>query len=245
MTRQKHNLDTMHEYAKVRGGTCLSVEYSGIRGDVKFRCQNGHEWVTKPIYAVYKRHWCPTCGGIKTVPHTLDNFKELAASRGGKCLSDVYKGVHRHLTFKCKDGHVWEAEPANLLHRDSWCPVCAKEQVGRRNFFGSEYIDEMKRIAAQHLGKCFSNVYLGDKVHLLFECADGHRWWATPNTIKRPHWCPLCKNGKPRSEIVFSMAVNVAHPVAMNFRSKEIANVMRSISEASLPMAGVKMANKV
>jgi hypothetical protein len=53
-------------------------------------------------------------------------------------------------------------------------------------------------MAEDRLGKLLSEFYLGDKVHLEFECADGHRWKATPNTIKRGHWCPSCKNGKNR-----------------------------------------------
>lgn len=196
MPRQLHTLKTMQDYAKQRDGQCLSSNYSGIRGTIQFECKVGHVWNTKPANALYKAHWCPTCGGEKTVPHTIDTFKVHAQSRGGECLSSSYNGVHKPLIFKCCEGHVWEAQPANLLHRNSWCPVCAKVKCGRK--FGHEYIEKVKQIASDRLGMCLSNTYLGDKVHLLFECADGHQWWTTPNTIKRPHWCPFCKNGAAR-----------------------------------------------
>jgi hypothetical protein len=56
----------------------------------------------------------------------LGLMRELAISRGGKCLSDSYKNAKSHLTWQCKDGHVWDATPHNIVYNESWCPTCPR-----------------------------------------------------------------------------------------------------------------------
>jgi len=37
-----------------------------------------------------------------------------------------------------------------------------------------------------------SNNYINNSTRLLWECAEGHRWEATPKNIKRGPWCHIC-----------------------------------------------------
>jgi len=55
--------------------------------------------------------------------YTLDDLKELAASRGGGLLSTDFVDVRTKLKWRCALGHEWEATP--LLHIvGHWCPQC-------------------------------------------------------------------------------------------------------------------------
>lgn len=187
------------ELVKSKGGECLSssVDYARTTSVLRIRCSAGHEWATRVTNIVHRGRWCPICGAAKSPPLTLNEIRKQAAERGGECLSESYCGVHQKHLFRCGAGHVWEARPANLRHRNSWCPVCARRENSRSlKIQEATRLVEIQEIARSRLGRCLSNCYLGDKVHLHFECADGHQWWTTPNTIKRPHWCPVCKNGK-------------------------------------------------
>lgn len=56
--------------------------------------------------------------------HTIEFMHETAIKRGGKCLSLIYKGLNEKLEWQCCDGHVWETNPRNVLHHNSWCPTC-------------------------------------------------------------------------------------------------------------------------
>jgi len=53
-------------------------------------------------------------------------------------------------------------------------------------------IEEMQRIAKKRRGKCLSDTYANAHRKLLWECAEGHQWAASPNSIKRGTWCSRC-----------------------------------------------------
>jgi len=46
-------------------------------------------------------------------------------------------------------------------------------------------IGDMPALAAMHKGKCLSRTYLGTYQRIGWQCALGHRWEATPNSIRR------------------------------------------------------------
>jgi len=63
---------------------------------------------------------------------TLDEFKEIARDRGGKCLSNEYINVDTKLQWECKEGHMWWAKASHIKYRNQWCPACANnKKIGR------------------------------------------------------------------------------------------------------------------
>jgi len=55
-------------------------------------------------------------------------MREIAKSRGGKCLSDKYVNGKIKLRWKCKEGHLWSASPANVTQHNSWCRKCSAKR---------------------------------------------------------------------------------------------------------------------
>jgi hypothetical protein len=53
----------------------------------------------------------------------------------------------------------------------------------------------MEAIAAALGGRCLSTQYTNNAVHLEWECAQGHRWFAAPREVKKGVWCRSCKVG--------------------------------------------------
>lgn len=49
-----------------------------------------------------------------------------------------------------------------------------------------------QQIAKKRGGRCLSSTYQGSKTKLLWECQKGHRWKASPYTVKSGTWCPYC-----------------------------------------------------
>ena len=197
--KKTYDLDFFKKIAAEKEGACLSTEYLGLHAYLKFRCKIGHDFQTRPKKIIYDESWCPLCRGQHYSEHSLLTFQLIAKKNGGECLSDKYNGIRNKLHFKCHIGHEWSAIAHNILHQKSWCPICAKAKNERfKKPSSGEMLKQIQTIAKERLGKCLSTEYLGDKVHLKFECADGHQWEATPNTIKRPHWCPVCKNGRKK-----------------------------------------------
>lgn len=121
--------------------------------------------------------------------HTIEEMRETAIYRGGKCLSNIYKNIDSKLKWRCKNRHIWEATPYQIINRKNWCPLCAGKY---RN------IEQMREIAKNKGGTCLSKEYKGYKKHLEWECSKGHRWKAVPSSIYAlKTWCPFCaKNVK-------------------------------------------------
>ena len=53
----------------------------------------------------------------------LDELKQIAKSRGGKCLSTNYVNAKTKLEWQCKEDHTWFAVPHHVKD-GSWCPKC-------------------------------------------------------------------------------------------------------------------------
>ncbi len=123
---------------------------------------------------------------------TIDDMRELAKSRGGRCLSLEYINYKTKLKWQCGCGHEWEALPSNII-KGTWCPLCARKSNAEKKRLD---INEMHRIAKSRNGKCLSTTYIDSTIKLLWECELGHQWEATPNAVKRRTWCPVCARTK-------------------------------------------------
>lgn len=177
---RKSTLVQMRRLAQRRGGKCISRRYINSRIPLRWRCRSGPEWNAMPTN-VNKGSWCPACARRKRL--TLDEMQELAASRGGQCVSDQYLNNHTKLRWRCAAGHEWEAAPV-LIKLGQWCPHCA--HVARLS------LDAMVEIASSRGGRCLSTKYVNVGTHLRWKCEAGHKWTATPASIRSGKWCPCC-----------------------------------------------------
>lgn len=53
-------------------------------------------------------------------------------------------------------------------------------------------IETMQQLANSRGGKCLSTTYVNAHSNLLWRCAKGHQWQATPNKIQQGRWCRKC-----------------------------------------------------
>jgi hypothetical protein len=53
-------------------------------------------------------------------------------------------------------------------------------------------IDFCKTIAIKREGLCLSDIYINPRKNLLWECKNGHKWYACLDSIKRGSWCREC-----------------------------------------------------
>ena len=183
---KQEKLAEMQEIAKAKGGQCLSSEYVNTKSKLRWQCAVGHEWMAAPGNIKTNGSWCPTCAGVTR--GSIDEMRELAASKGGKCLSDAYVGNKSKLRWQCAKGHTWTAVPTSIK-RGVWCPMCAG--VARRS------IDDMHELATAKGGKCLSDKYRGNKSKLRWQCSEGHVWEAIPNSIQQGQWCRDCAGKTP------------------------------------------------
>ena len=70
-----------------------------------------------------RRELVPECGGSNL--STIIGMQDLAAEKGGLCLSDNYVDALTKLRWQCSKNHIWEATPETIIN-GSWCPECAR-----------------------------------------------------------------------------------------------------------------------
>lgn len=119
---------------------------------------------------------------------TIEEMHKLAASHGGRCLSDEYLGFQTKLEWQCAIGHTWYAIPSDIK-RGRWCLECAGK-IRRRKWS----ISDLQDYAGSLDGKILSKKYSGLAAKYRWECADGHVWSASADPILRGSWCPRCAN---------------------------------------------------
>ncbi|MHA1784097.1 MAG: zinc-ribbon domain-containing protein [Candidatus Helarchaeota archaeon] len=171
-------LKDMQDLARSRGGKCLSTHYVNARTKLTWQCKEGHVWKTSPT-VIKKGSWCPECHGGKK----LTAMHDLAARRGGKCLSTEYINSTCKLTWQCERGHVWKAS-SSKIKGGSWCPTCARTSPIT--------IEDVQELARQRGGHCVSTEYVNARKPLTWNCKKGHAWNASLQNVKRGTWCPIC-----------------------------------------------------
>jgi hypothetical protein len=179
----KPTIEEMQKIAKKHRGLCLSEKYVSALTKLKWQCNDNHKWEATPN-SIKNGTWCPYCAG--NVKFTIEDMKEIAKKRGGKCLSDEYINLDTKLKWRCKEGHIWETTPYCIKNRKFWCPKCAGKQ--------KLTIEEMNQIANERRGKCLSKEYIDGFSKLKWQCEMGHVWEASPNHVKTGSWCPICSS---------------------------------------------------
>jgi hypothetical protein len=187
---EQGTIEEMREIAAERGGKCLSNEYVNGRTPLQWYClEHDYTWWNLPNNVKNHKQWCMKCAGRTW--WTIEAVKDLAKSRGGKCLSKRYKNTREKFSFRCnKCKHTWKTSLSSLLN-GSFCPKCGLEKVLQKT---RKTIEGMKHIAESRGGKCISTKYVNSHTHLLFKCSnlDHPSWKATPSNIRRGKWCRLC-----------------------------------------------------
>jgi len=95
----------------------------------------------------------------------LNNIREIAEQKNGKCLSDSYYGSKEKLEFQCANGHVWSTLPGSIIS-GSWCVRCTGTH--------KKTIEEVVNIGRKIKLSCLSESYINNHTKLDWKCSCGH-----------------------------------------------------------------------
>jgi hypothetical protein len=59
-------------------------------------------------------------------------------------------------------------------------------------------LEEIQDEACRRGGRCLNDTYLGSLALMDWQCAEAHRWRATPHSIRQGHWCKKCADQRLR-----------------------------------------------
>jgi hypothetical protein len=134
-TVHRNHFDVIKKVALSKKGKIISETYPGRKGKVLAKCMiEAHPTFWTTPAAIDSGKWCRLCAHERIAHssrNTIESVQKLAALKNGKCLSRIYVNNHTKLTWRCEQGHSWEAAPKEVM-RGRWCPTCAKEKRKKR-----------------------------------------------------------------------------------------------------------------
>lgn len=203
-----------------------SIEMNEItRGNgkkVRWKCREGHEWVTRIRTRTSDRSICPFCSGRKaSESNNLLNWCKDNGEWGQKlmdewvgkysngkdvALDEITKSSGKKVLWRCKVcNSVWDESVGNRKRNRLGCPYCSGHRVNETNSLKSwclkngEWGDQLinEYIGENEDGQVISidNITIGSIKKLNWKCsACEHKWMTTPysRTIGKSG-CPKCK----------------------------------------------------
>jgi hypothetical protein len=100
----------IHRTIQAWGGTTSCDKYISINMRIQCKCAVGHVFPIQ-LRLLSRGVWCAACAYDRELVHSIDEMREIAASRGGICLSPTYSTVGSGLHWQCAQGHRWFAQP--------------------------------------------------------------------------------------------------------------------------------------
>jgi len=188
----RHTIEDLRAHAAAKGGKCLSGTYLGHDAKHDWECARGHRWSARWGH-VKRGGWCPECAREAFLKmndkYAIEDLRAHAAAKGGKCLSETYKGIEAEYDWECADGHRWTATWHHVNSHGTWCPVCSRN-TGKA--YVRDTITDLRGHALERGGVCHSDEYKGVMGFYEWECSHGHRWAAQWHSVKGGCWCPVC-----------------------------------------------------
>lgn len=121
MGKKPQTLLECQEFAKSKGGLCLSTEYKNVETTMPWQCEHGYIW-NATFHSILNGTWCYYCNG--TIRCTLEDCIEYARQKEGKCFEDHYVNMRTKMVWECKFGHKWSTT-FGCIKAGQWCAKCA------------------------------------------------------------------------------------------------------------------------
>lgn len=127
--RRKYTIEDMQEWARKKGGRCLSRKYDGAHEHLKWRCKALHVWWAKPTN-IKSSKWCPYCRNenlsrLFRKKNGLLVYGKIVRKNGGILLTrKAPQNSREHIQVRCAEQHAFWIRPNNLIS-GKWCKRCA------------------------------------------------------------------------------------------------------------------------
>lgn len=124
-----NDLATVHpELASQAYGWDPSLVLSGSNQKKSWICPLGHVWESKIASRISQQTGCLVCGGRQVLAGFNDiqtSFPDLAEEAVGWDPTKFSHGSGEKVTWKCKEGHQWDAVISSRTTGGQGCPSCS------------------------------------------------------------------------------------------------------------------------
>jgi very-short-patch-repair endonuclease len=109
-------------------------------------------------------------------------FEKILNTNGYDLLTE-YIATHTKVYVKCPEGHTYWVEPSKFKIGRR-CPKCS-------NRCSDQAMEQLITLLDKEGYKLISE-YINTHTKVEILCANGHKYWAEPNSYKSGHRCPQC-----------------------------------------------------
>ncbi len=173
-----------------RGGQIISAKYIDSATYIEFQCKYGHNVTKKNITELRAGKWCKFCNKTDSDNKYYNRYKKIIEKNGGTIISTEYIDSSVPIEYICDKGHTISSL-TNSLKSGSWCNICNKDRLSRKDGRPDMY-NEAKKIIEDKGGSIISSEYINAHTPLKFKCENGHIYSKTRNELKRGEWCFEC-----------------------------------------------------
>jgi len=183
--------------AKQADGWDPRTVISGSHKKLKWNCPKGHKYEASVKSRTISKSNCPVCSNQKVLAGFNDlktKFPSIAKEADGWDPSTVVAGSNKKLSWKCSEGHRFQAVPNDRTSRVYNCPICSNHKV-LAGF--NDLKTKFPSIAKEADGWDPSTVIPGSDKKLKWKCLKGHSYISSPNgRTGGDRNCPICSNQK-------------------------------------------------
>ncbi len=170
-----------------------STVHPGTHQKYSWRCGAGHKFEISPSQRTTRGIGCPFCSGRKTFSGLNDlatTNPSLSKEANGWDPTKVSAGTSGKFSWKCKEGHIWQATIPNRDKNESGCPICS----GRKVLSGYNDLTTTHPLLAMEAdGWNPEEFTMGSHARLKWVCKQGHTWITSPNSrTGKQSGCPAC-----------------------------------------------------
>lgn len=131
-------LQEAKDFAKTRGGECLSTEFIAAEEYLIWKCheKNHNPWKSKFTNTVgSNQRWCPECAGQLPPDKLLIKAQNYANKHNGKVLSQDIQLATQKVEWKCENNAhpSWKVSLTSVTTQNTWCPQCGYENYYMEN----------------------------------------------------------------------------------------------------------------
>lgn len=159
-------------------------------------CVRGHRWKAVIASRCLSKRGCPYCSNQKILVGFNDLksvYPDIATNALGWDPSLVGSGSGKKLTWRCNEGHTWEARVVDRTTKSYGCPVC----TGKKTEPGFNDLETTHpEIAKESDGWDPRKFTAGSNQKKNWKCAQNHKWSSAISDRTRGQGCPVCSGNK-------------------------------------------------
>lgn len=116
----------------------------------------------------------------------------------GITIVGEYTGISIKTEFRCSVGHVWKVSPNDVVSGNG-CPHCS----GKLPLTVEKINERLRNRGISIIGE-----YKNTSTKTEFQCADGHRWMTTPNSVLGGCGCSQCTFDYTKPAMVYVLSIS-------------------------------------